>query len=103
MSSSTNKDEHQQQNQVSLEFVVSGEETVVTVNVNNKLRKAVEDALQQTGNAGARPFTDWKVRYNDKPITDLDRKIEEYGFSSGNFIRLSLDSGTGGNLTLTNL
>lgn len=89
----------QQQNLVELAFVVNGEETKVKVNSNNKLKKAVEDALEQTSNANARPFEDWRVRYNNSLITNIDQKIEEYGFAPGSYINLSLDSGTGGNGT----
>lgn len=89
-----------QNNLVELTIVVSGEETTTKANLNNKLRKAIEDALKETGNDQARPFEDWRVRYNDTPITDLDKKIEEYRFAPGVAIYVSVDSGTGGNGTI---
>ena len=91
-----NPGEQQQHNLVELNFVVSGEETVVKTNQNNKLIQAIQEALRQTNNSNARPISDWKVRYNNSPVTKTDGKISEYGFQPDTFIYLSLDSGTGG-------
>jgi hypothetical protein len=89
------KDE-KQSNQISLRFVVNGEETTVdTVNVNQPLHVAAEKALSQTNNKG-RDLSEFQAKYNGNDI-NLSQKVESFGFPEDATIYLSLKIGQGGN------
>ena len=72
----------QNNNLISLKFIVNGVETVVeNVNIHQPLRVAVQKALNQTGNQG-RDINDWQVIYNDQHL-DINKKVEEFSFPDG--------------------
>lgn len=81
-------------NQISLIFIVNGTETIVEkVNIHQPLHVSVQKALDQSGNS--RPITDWQVLFNDTTL-DINKKIEDYGLTNNSVIFLSLRAGQGG-------
>jgi hypothetical protein len=82
-------------NQISLRFVVNGEETTVEkVNINAPLKVAAEKALEQTNNKG-RDLSEFQAKYNNNDI-NLSHKVEDFKFPTGATIYLSLKIGQGG-------
>ena len=55
----------------------------------------IPDALRQTENSG-QPPENWELRDADGNLLDLDKKIEDYGFSDKVRLFLNLKAGVGG-------
>ena len=80
---------------IDITIVVNGQPTVVVVEVESRLRTIIPDALRQTGNAG-QPPDNWELRDTDGTLLDLDKTIEDYGFSDKVRLFLNLKAGVGG-------
>ena len=57
----------------------------------------IPDALRQTGNSG-QPPENWELRDVDGNLLDLNKKIEDDGFSDKVRLFLNLKAGVGGNV-----
>ena len=80
---------------IEIVFVVNGENVPVDANVHEALRVAVQHALTASQNTG-RPPDEWEVRDAKGALLDVNRKIEEFKFSSGVRLFISLRVGAGG-------
>ena len=80
---------------IAITVVVNGQPTVVDVLVDVPLGSIVPDALRQTGNSG-QPPKNWELRDVDGNLLDLDKRIEDYGFSEKVRLFLNLKAGVGG-------
>ncbi len=82
-------------NQISIRYIVNGEETLVDkVNVNQPLKVSAEQALKQTGNH-SRDLSEFQAKYNNNDV-NLNAKVEDLKIPSGATIYLSLKIGQGG-------
>jgi len=80
-----------------LTFVVNGEDIPIEVEEHERLHAAVSLALAKSGNVG-RPPEEWELRYEDGTlIEDLTKPVNEYGFTPGVHLYLTLKVGAGGN------
>ena len=85
----------EENNQISLTFIVNGKETEVEkVNIHQPLKVSVEKALEQTENT-SRELSDWQIKLNDNDL-DVTKKVEDCGIPSGAKIFISLKAGKGG-------
>ena len=82
---------------ISITVVVNGQPTVIDAPEDVPLGAIVPDALRQTGNSG-QPPENWEFRDVDGNLLDLDKKIEDYGFSSKVRLFLNLKAGVGGHV-----
>jgi hypothetical protein len=81
--------------EITIVFIVNGEDVPIATNVRPPLREAVARALTQSGNTG-RPVDDWEVRDANGALLDTSRRIEDFAFSSGVRLFVSLRVGAGG-------
>lgn len=82
-------------NEISIVFVVNGEDVPVTVNPHEPLGAARNKALSLSKNTG-RPPEEWEIR--DEAGTPLDpgQKIATFGFGPRVRLFLTLKVGAGG-------
>lgn len=83
------------QKKISLTIVVNGQPTVIDAIGDASLRTVIPDALRQTENSG-QPQENWELRDADGTLLDLDKKIEDYGFTEKVRLFLNLKAGVGG-------
>lgn len=84
----------QQQNKLNVTVVVSGEDTVVTVNAHQKARDLIREALKQSGNQG-QPLENWVLRGPGGEIGPNVR-IADIGITSEVKLYLNPQRGEGG-------
>ena len=82
-------------NQITLTVVVNGKPTQLEANVNAPLRTVIPRALEQTGNTGRSPDS-WELKDEAGNVLNVDRKIDEFGFTDSTKLFLSLKAGAGG-------
>lgn len=82
-------------NKITLTVVVNGQPTSVEANVNAPVHTVIPEALRETGNTG-QPQENWELRDEAGQVLDLKRKIEDFNFSGGVKLFLSLKAGIGG-------
>ena len=82
-------------NKTTLTIVVNGTPTEVEANDNAPLRTVVPRVLEQTGNTG-QPPENWELKDADGNTLDVDKKIEEFGFTDETKLFLSLKADVGG-------
>ena len=80
---------------ISITVVVNGQPTVVDVLQAAPLGTIIPDALRQTENSG-QPPENWELRDADGTLLDLEKRIEDYGFSEKIRLFLNLKAGVGG-------
>lgn len=80
---------------ISITVVVNGQPTEVNAFDDAPLSAIIPDALRQTENSG-QPPENWELRDADGTLLDLDKKIEDYGFSPKIRLFLNLKAGVGG-------
>ena len=80
---------------ISITVVVNGQPTVVDAPIDEALGGIIPDALRQTGNSG-QPPKNWELRDADGNLLDLDKRIEDYGFTEKVRLFLNLKAGVGG-------
>ena len=85
----------QSDNKVTIAFVINGVTVSIETNTHPPLREAITRALSESGNTG-RPSAEWQVRDANGVLLDPDRRISDFGFSSGTRLFLSLAVGAGG-------
>lgn len=85
----------QDDHKINLIFIINGANFNVETNVNAPLSEAVGRALSGSGNTG-RPVSEWQVRDSNGMLLQTDLKIEDFRFSSGTRLFLSLAVGAGG-------
>jgi len=90
-------DEHE----ITLIFIINGENFPVETNVHALLIVAVERALVLSGNTGRRDPREWEVRDSAGVLLEVDRSMEHLGLKNGTRLFLSLRVGAGGALRLT--
>lgn len=86
----------QDKNQITLVFVINGENFPVSTNVEATLINAVEKALKDSGNVGRRDPNEWEVRDANGVLLDLHKKVRDLGLTDGTRLFLSLRVGAGG-------
>lgn len=79
----------------SITVVVNGQPSVIDAIGDFPLGKIIPDALRQTENSG-QPQENWELRDADGTLLDLDKKIEDYGFTEKVRLFLNLKAGVGG-------
>jgi hypothetical protein len=83
-------------NDETVDVIVNGTPTSVTVHGNPSLLDVVTMALSQTNNSG-QPVENWELRGpDDAPIADLEMKIKKLDLQSGAVLYLNLRAGIGG-------
>jgi hypothetical protein len=82
-------------NDVSLIFIINGQEWTVRTPDEATLRSAVERALAASQNT-ARPADEWEVRTVSGVLLDTGAKIEALGVTDGAKLFLTLRVGAGG-------
>ena len=80
---------------ISITVVVNGQPTVIDAIGDDPLGTIIPDALRQTENSG-QPQENWELHDADGTLLDLDKKIEDYGFSDKARLFLNLKAGVGG-------
>jgi len=75
--------------------LVSGVPIDVTVNVKQKVRHLVQEALEKSGNAG-QELDRWELRTADGNVMPMDARIDETQLSDGDQLTLQPQSGEGG-------
>jgi hypothetical protein len=84
---------------LNLTFVVNGEEVHLEAPLTQPLHAVVQEALAKSKNTG-RPADEWELRYESgEIISDLSKKIGEYGFSPDLHLYLTLRVGAGGHVS----
>lgn len=78
-----------------ISVIVNGQPVDVEANVKAPLIPVVEHALNQSGNSG-QPLENWELRDASGQVLDLNRKVEDYGFTNGVKLFLNLKAGVGG-------
>lgn len=81
---------------ITIVFIINGEDVPVETNVHPPLKEAVSRALQQSGNTGRPDPAEWEVRDANGVLLDQNRRIEDFRFSSGVRLFLTLRVGAGG-------
>lgn len=89
------KDDKKNPNELTLIFVINGEDVEVDANVNAPLKVARNKALTESGNTG-RPFDDWETRDEAGTVLDPDQKVGTFDFEDGTRLFLNLAVGAGG-------
>jgi hypothetical protein len=84
------------QHEITLIFIINGEDFRVETNVEARLIIAVERALVESGNTGRRDPREWEVRNSSGVLLEVDRTIQELGLKDGTRLFLSLKVGAGG-------
>lgn len=84
-----------QERQISVTVVVSGQSERVRVNSNQKLEHLVKEALRETGNQGQGP-SDWELRLENGTLLDQQQRAGEAGVVDGMTLFLSPKAGAGG-------
>jgi len=85
------KDEHH----LTLVVLVSGAPVEVSVNVQQKVRQLVQEALVKSGNAG-QGLDRWELRTAAGSVLPLDSDVADAGLSDGDRLTLQPQSGEGG-------
>ena len=80
---------------IQLIFIINGANFPLETNINAPLKEAVARALEESGNTG-RPPSEWQVRDATGVLLEIERKIRDFGFTSGTRLFLSLAVGAGG-------
>lgn len=80
---------------IQLIFIINGANFPLEVNMNETLGSAVARALAESGNTG-RPPSEWQVRDANGVLLETQRKLEDFGFTNGTRLFLSLAVGAGG-------
>jgi hypothetical protein len=78
-------------------FIINGEDFEIETNIDDLLRKAVEEALKVSGNTGRRDPSEWEVRNSAGVLLEMAREIRALGLEKGARLFLSLKVGAGGN------
>lgn len=86
----------QQRQDETVDVIVNGTATTVSIHGNPRLLDIVTTALSQTQNSG-QPIENWELRGpDDAPITDLEVKIKKLDLEPGAVLYLNLRAGIGG-------
>jgi hypothetical protein len=82
--------------EINITVVVNGQPVPLEeVNVEEKLRAVAHMALEKSGNSG-QPLDNWELRDSAGQILDLNKKVADYGITSGTKLFLNLKAGVGG-------
>jgi hypothetical protein len=82
-------------NKITLTVVVNGDSVEVEGNSNAPLHTIIPKALTESGNVG-QPPENWELKDEAGNVLDVGKKIEEYGFTAGIKLFLSLKAGAAG-------
>jgi hypothetical protein len=82
-------------NKIVLSIVVNGKPVGVEGNFNSPLHTIAKEALRKSGNTGQQ-LENWELKDADGNILDMNRKIEEFGFTEGTTLFLTPGIGIGG-------
>jgi hypothetical protein len=82
---------------ITLLFIINGENFPVETKVSEPLIAPVERALVLSGNTGRRDPREWEVRDSTGVLLEVDRTIEELVLKDGARLFLNLKVGAGGN------
>ena len=82
--------------QITLIFIINGEDFPVQTNVNEPLIVSVERALVLSGNTGRRDPKEWEVRDSSGVLLEVDRTVKELELKNDARLFLSLKVGAGG-------
>jgi len=84
-----------QHNKITLIFIVNGVDVPVEANLNQPLKVARNQALEESSNTG-RPMDEWEVHNDEGQALDPDKKVEDLGLKDGARLFLNLKVGAGG-------
>jgi len=82
-------------NQLSLDFIINGEDAWVKTNPHAPLRAARAKALEESGNTG-RPPDEWEIRNEAGVLLDPDATPESLDLKQNTRLFLTLKVGAGG-------
>ena len=80
---------------IQVQVVVSGQPTVVKVNVHQTVEHLVKEALKESGNKG-QPPSEWELRTSDGTLIEQSLAIGAAGIADGTTLFLSPRAGAGG-------
>lgn len=80
---------------INVNVVVSGQPTLLKVNLHQKVEQLVKEALNQTGNKG-QPASEWELRTSDGSLIEQTLTIQSAGIVEGMTVYLSPRAGAGG-------
>ena len=86
---------------ISVQVVVSGQATNLTVNVQQSVEHLVKEALKESGNKG-QPASEWELRTADGTLVDQALRISAAGIANHAALFLNPRAGAGGNGWRTN-
>jgi len=81
--------------EINITVVVNGQPVPLEVNIEEKLRAVAHKALEKSGNSG-QPLDNWELRDSAGQILELNKKVADYGITSGTKLFLNLKAGVGG-------
>ncbi len=85
----------QESNNISVNVVVSGQATMIKVNLNQTAEMIVREALKESGNKG-QPASEWELRTSDGSLLDQTLKAAVAGVKDGATLFLNPRAGAGG-------
>jgi hypothetical protein len=85
----------EQEQNIDVIVVVSGQPEHIRVNVHQKLEQLVREALNESGNEG-QALSDWELRLEDGSLLDQDLRVQDAGVTAGMTLFLSPKAGAGG-------
>lgn len=77
-------------------FVIQSKDFSVSVNPNQAVRGAVQQALQESGNQGS--VEGWQLRTEDGRLLDLQQSFESQGITKAVKLFMSKGAGRGGSV-----
>ena len=75
--------------------VVNGDPAEIRIDEEAPLRSVIPKALEETGNVG-QAIDNWELKDSSGTLLELDRKIEDFGFTHETILFLSLKAGVAG-------
>lgn len=82
-------------NNITITIVVNGVPTPVTVNVQQKVKQLVHEALRESGQPDQSPGN-WELKTEAGATINQDQRIADAGIAAGVTLFLSLLAGGGG-------
>lgn len=80
---------------ITVNVVVSGQETSLNVNIHQKVEELIKEALRETGNQG-QPPEDWELRTGDGALIGQGVRVGDAGILEGTKLYLNPKAGAGG-------
>lgn len=87
-------------NEIDVTVVVNGQPVPLQLNIHEEISSVIHRAFAQSGNQG-QPAANWELRDGGGAVLNPNKKLGDYGLTSGATLFLNLKAGVGGCVRVT--